>query len=99
MPRETPTRRAIAAAARVRGGYFECRYGQLHVHNSIPPGGGFEEATPLLCLQDSPGAGRAIGPLLPHARADPSAYPPDLPRFGQAHPPAPRPALADDTLA
>ena len=23
---------------RVRRGYFECRYGQLHVHNAIPAG-------------------------------------------------------------
>src|SRR6267154_649588 len=57
MPRDTPTRRPVAVAARVRRGYFECRYGQLHVHNSIPPGGGFEEATPHL-----PGFGESDPP-------------------------------------
>src|SRR2546430_619121 len=95
MPRETPTRRAIAAAARVRRGYFECRYGQLHVHNSIPPGGGFEEATPLLCLHDWPGSGRVFAPFLALAGADRSAYAPDLPGFGESDPPAPGPAIAD----
>src|SRR3989440_7455628 len=95
MPRETPTRRPIAAAARVRRSYFECRYGQLHVHNSIPPGGGFEEATPLLCLHDWPGSGRAFAPFLALAGVDRSAYAPDLPGFGESDPPAPAPAIAD----
>src|SRR6184192_1055908 len=83
MLRETPTRRPIAAAARVRRSYFECRYGQLHVHNSIPPGGGFEEAAPLLCLHDWPGSGRVFARF------------PDLPGFGESDPPAPGPGIAD----
>src|SRR5436853_4350908 len=95
MLRETPTRRPIAAAARVRRSYFECRYGQLHVHNSIPPGGGFEEATPLLCLHDWPGSGRVFAPFLALAGADRSAYAPDLPGFGESDPPAPGPGIAD----
>src|SRR5947207_13570832 len=95
MLRETPTRRPIAAAARVRRSYFECRYGQLHVHNSIPPGGGFEEAAPLLCLHDWPGSGRVFARFLALAGADRSAYAPDLPRVGASDPPAPRPGLAD----
>src|SRR5438874_12161261 len=93
MPRETPTRRPIAAAARVRRSYFECRYGQLQVHNSIPPGGGFEEATPLLCLHDWPGSGRVFAPFLALAGADRSACAPDLPGLGESAPPAPRPAI------
>ena len=95
MLRGTPTRRPVAVAARVRRGYFECRYGQLHVHNSIPPGGGFEEATPLLCLHDWPGSGRAFAPFLALAGVDRSAYAPDLPGFGESDPPAPAPAIAD----
>jgi len=95
MPRGTPTRRPVAVAARVRRGYFECRYGQLHVHNSIPPGGGFEEARPLLCLHDWPGSGRAFAPFLALAGVDRSAYAPDLPGFGESDPPAPAPAIAD----
>src|SRR2546430_5306761 len=94
MLRETPTRRPIAAAARVRRSYFECRYGQLHVHNSIPPGGGFEEATPLLCLHDWPGSGRAFAPFLALAGADPPAHPPARPGPRGSHPPRPGPAGA-----
>src|SRR4029077_12296558 len=95
MLRGTPTRRPVAVAARVRRGYFECRYGQLHVHNSIPPGGGFDEATPLLCLHDWPGSGRVFAPFLALAGVDRSAYAPDLPGFGESDPPAPAPAIAD----
>ena len=95
MLRGTPTRRPVAVAARVRRGYFECRYGQLHVHNSIPPGGGFEEATPLLCLHDWPGSGRVFAPFLALAGVDRSAYAPDLPGFGESDPPAPAPGIAD----
>jgi pimeloyl-ACP methyl ester carboxylesterase len=85
--------------ARVRRGYFECRYGQLHVHNSIPPGGGFEEATPLLCLHDWPGSGRVFARFLVLAGRDRSAYAPDLPGFGESDPPGPVPAIADYAAA
>ena len=86
MRRETPPR-SVAAQARVRRGYFECRYGQLHVHNSIPPGGGFEEAAPLLCLHDCPGSGRVFAQFLALAGRDRSVYAPDLPGFGESDPP------------
>jgi pimeloyl-ACP methyl ester carboxylesterase len=98
MRRETPTPRP-PAEARVRRGYFECRYGQLHVHNSIPPGGGFEEATPLLCLHDWPGTGRVFARFLVLAGRDRSAYAPDLPGFGESDPPGPVPAIADYAAA
>src|SRR3981189_2470948 len=98
MRRETPPPRPLAEA-RVRRGYFECRHGQLHVHNSIPPGGGFEEATPLLCLHDWPGAGGVFARLLALAGLDRSAYAPDLPGFGESDPPAPVPAIADYAAA
>jgi pimeloyl-ACP methyl ester carboxylesterase len=100
MRRETPTpRRAAPAEARVRRGYFECRYGQLHVHNSIPPGGGFEEASALLCLHDWPGSGRVFARFLAIAGQDRSAYAPDLPGFGESDPTAPSPAIADYAAA
>src|SRR5437773_4812480 len=95
MRRETPTRRPLAATARVRRGYFECRYGQLHVHNSMPSGGGFEEGRPLLCLHDWPGSGRVFAAFLALAGVDRSAYAPDLPGFGESDPPEPVPAIAD----
>src|SRR3981189_3120814 len=83
MRRETPPPRPLAEA-RVRRGYFECRHGQLHVHNSIPPGGGFEEATPLLCLHDWPGSGRVVARFLARPGLDRSAYAPALPGFEMA---------------
>src|SRR5579863_3831818 len=73
--------------ARARRGYFECRYGQLHVHHAMPPGGGFEESTPLLCLHECPGSGRAFARFLTLAGRDRSVYAPDLPGFGESDPP------------
>jgi pimeloyl-ACP methyl ester carboxylesterase len=57
------------------------------VHNSIPPGGGFEEAAPLLCLHDCPGSGRVFAQFLALAGRDRSVYAPDLPGFGESDPP------------
>src|SRR5204862_259728 len=98
MRRQTPTR-PVAAQARVRRGYFECRYGQLHVHNSIPPGGGFEEAAPLLCLHDCPGSGRVFAHFLALAGRDRSVYAPDLPGFGESDPPPGVAAIEDYAAA
>jgi pimeloyl-ACP methyl ester carboxylesterase len=98
MPRGTPTQ-LPAPAARARRGYFECRYGQLHVHHAMPPGGGFEEGTPLLCLHDLPGSGRVFVRLLPLAGEDRSVYAPDLPGFGESDGPSARPTMADYTAA
>src|SRR5205814_10348498 len=89
MRRETHTR-PVAAQARVRRGYFECRYGQLHVHNAIPPGGGFEEGTALLCLHPAGLNGRAFKGLLPQLGRDRSVYAPDLPGNGESDGPSTR---------
>ena len=104
MPKEPPSHRSAgrpqkaalagvgaAGDARVRRGYFECRYGQLHVHNAIPAGGGFEEGTPLLCLHPSPLSGRVFERFLAVAGAGRSIFAPDLPGFGDSDP-APRDA-------
>jgi pimeloyl-ACP methyl ester carboxylesterase len=98
MPRGTPTQ-LPAPAARARRGYFECRYGQLHVHHAMPPGGGFEEGTPLLCLHDLPGSGRAFTRLLTLAGEDRSVYAPDLPGFGESDGPIARPTMAEYAAA
>ncbi len=98
MARGTPTQ-LPAPAARARRGYFECRYGQLHVHHAMPPGGGFEEGTPLLCLHDLPGSGRVFTRLLPLAGEDRSVYAPDLPGFGESDAPAARPPMTEYTGA
>ncbi|HTX23383.1 MAG TPA: alpha/beta hydrolase [Steroidobacteraceae bacterium] len=85
----------LKAQARIRRGYFECRHGQVHVHNAIPPGGGFDEATPLIALHHTPMSGAAFGALLPLLGQDRSVYAPDLPGFGESDPPPSRPSVSD----
>ena len=99
MPKAHPSRPPATGQPRVRRGYFECRYGQLHVHNAIPPGGGFEEATPLLCLHASPHSGRAFVRFLAVAGAGRSVFAPDLPGFGDSDPPPPRAGVAEHAAA
>jgi pimeloyl-ACP methyl ester carboxylesterase len=85
----TRAQRAVFPASsepRVRRAYFDCRYGQLHVHYAIPAGGGFDEATPLLCIAGAPGSGRFFRPLLRPLGRDRSVYAPDLPGCGESDP-------------
>jgi pimeloyl-ACP methyl ester carboxylesterase len=98
MAKGTVTNRT-AAEPRVRRGYFESRFGQLHVHNAIPPGGGFEEGTPLLCIHQTAGSGRVFERFLALAGRDRSVYAPDLPGFGESDPPPTRPTIADYAAA
>jgi pimeloyl-ACP methyl ester carboxylesterase len=65
----------------------------------MPPGGGFEEGTPLLCLHDCPGSGRSFVPFLALAGRDRSVYAPDLPGFGESDPPVSPPQLEDYVAA
>ena len=95
MPRADPTRVPRATQVRVRRGYFECRYGQLHVHHAMPPGGGFEEGLPLLCVHNFGASGRSFVPFMAVAGHDRSVYAPDLPGFGESDPPAAAAAIAD----
>lgn len=99
MPKGTQTRLPAEAQPRVRRGYFECRFGQLHVHNAMPPGGGFEEGTPLLCLHDFSGSGRVFTRFLSLLAQDRSVYAPDLPGFGESDAPSARPQIADYAAA
>jgi pimeloyl-ACP methyl ester carboxylesterase len=99
VPKATQTRLPADAQPRVRRGYFECRFGQLHVHNAMPPGGGFEEGTPLLCLHDFSGSGRVFTRFIALLAQDRSVYAPDLPGFGESDAPAPRPQIADYAAA
>jgi pimeloyl-ACP methyl ester carboxylesterase len=99
MVKGTVSSRYVEAKPRVRRGYFESRYGQLHVHNAIPPGGGFEEGTPLLCLHRSPLSGRMYERFLALAGRDRSVYAPDVPGFGDSDPPSSRPAIVDYAAA
>jgi pimeloyl-ACP methyl ester carboxylesterase len=77
----------VRPAARLRRTYFDSRYGQLHVHQAIPPGGGFDEATALLCIPGMAGEGRFFQALLGPLGADRSIYAPDLPGCGQSDAP------------
>jgi len=70
----------------MRRAYFDCRYGQLHMHYAIPGGGGFDEATTLLCIPGAPGTGRFFRPLLLPLGRDRSVYAPDLPGCGESDP-------------
>ncbi|HVC30695.1 MAG TPA: alpha/beta fold hydrolase [Steroidobacteraceae bacterium] len=99
MPKPSPSRPAATGRPRVRRGYFECRYGQLHVHNAIPSGGGFEEGTPLLCLHASPLSGRTFARFLTVAGIARSVFAPDLPGFGDSDPPPPRARVAEHAAA
>jgi pimeloyl-ACP methyl ester carboxylesterase len=73
-------------APRLRRAYYECRYGQLHLHNAIPPGGGFDELTSLICLHGQGQTGRVFVPLLAHLGLARSVYAPDLPGQGETDP-------------
>jgi pimeloyl-ACP methyl ester carboxylesterase len=76
------------APPRLRRAYFECRHGQLHVHNAIPVGGGFDELTTLICLHGNEGSGRAFLALSGRLGYSRSIYSPDLPGCGESDGPA-----------
>ena len=71
---------------RLRRAYFDCRYGQLHVHNAIPAGGGFDELTTLLCIPASGASGRVFQRVLAELGHDRSIYALDLPGCGESDP-------------
>jgi pimeloyl-ACP methyl ester carboxylesterase len=75
------------APPRLRRAYFECRYGQLHVHNAIPAGGGFDEQTTLLCLHSSSATGRSFLEVSKIFGRTRSVYSPDTPGCGESDSP------------
>jgi len=72
------------APPRLRRAYFECRHGQLHVHNAIPVGGGFDELTTLICLHGAAGTGRMFLEVSTRLGNSRSIYSPDLPGCGES---------------
>ena len=75
---------------RLRRAYFECRHGQLHVHNAIPVGGGFDELTTLICLHGDGTTGRGFIELSRRLGRTRSIYNPDLPGCGESDGPETR---------
>jgi pimeloyl-ACP methyl ester carboxylesterase len=86
MPRSAPHKDPATPAPRLRRAYYECRYGQLHLHNAIPGGGGFDELTPVICLHDAGETGAVFLPMLPALGAQRSVYALDLPGAGGSDP-------------
>jgi pimeloyl-ACP methyl ester carboxylesterase len=72
------------SAVVLRRAYFDCRYGQLHVHQAIPPGGGFDEHTTLLCLPAPHSSAAVFLPLLTPLGGDRSVFAIDAPGAGQS---------------
>ncbi len=95
MPRASSPKPRVATAPRMRRAYFETRFGQLHVHGAMPAGGGFDEATTLVCFHQSPMSGRVFRGLLERMGCDRSVYAPDTPGFGESDPPPTQPSIAD----
>ncbi len=73
-------------APRLRRAYFDCRYGQLHVHNAIPAGGGFDELTTLVCIPGSGTTGPVFASVLAELGRERSIYALDLPGSGESDP-------------
>ncbi|MEO6079445.1 MAG: alpha/beta fold hydrolase [Steroidobacteraceae bacterium] len=71
-------------APRVHRAYYDCRYGQLHMHTAMPAGGGFDELTTVLCIHGSGQTGRVFVPLLQPLGYNRSVHAPDLPGAGES---------------
>lgn len=96
MPRSAHVKDLARPVPRLRRAYFDCRYGQLHIHNAIPGGGGFDELTPVICLHGAGETGQVFLPLLPALGGQRSVYALDLPGAGGTDP---APGVADTDAA
>ncbi|HEY6481909.1 MAG TPA: alpha/beta hydrolase [Steroidobacteraceae bacterium] len=65
------------------------------MHNAIPPGGGFEEGTSLLCLHPATASGRIFERLALLMGRERSVYAPDIPGLGESDPPPSHLTIAD----
>ncbi len=99
MARSSKLQDQAPVASRLRRAYYECRYGQLHLHNAIPGGGGFDELTPVICLHAAGETGRAFMPLLSALGEARSVYALDLPGSGESDPAPGQPAVDSTTHA
>lgn len=77
------------ATAPVRRGYVDAGDGQVHLrHTTVDR----TARTPIVCLHDTPGSGRAFTGLL-EALDDRFALAPDLPGYGESYVPASPPGI------
>ena len=97
MPKSSRATSAVESKStpRQRRAYFECRFGQLHVRNAMPVGGGFDEATTLLCFHQSPMSSSVFDVFLELMGHDRTVYAPDTPGYGASDPPVSTPSIAD----
>ncbi len=86
MARSSKSQDQARPAPRLRRAYYDCRYGQLHLHNAIPGGGGFDELTAVICLHDAGETSRVFMPLLASLGEERSVYALDLPGSGESDP-------------
>jgi pimeloyl-ACP methyl ester carboxylesterase len=86
MPRPAHSKDLARPAPRLRRAYFDCRYGQLHVHYAIPGGGGFDELTAVICLHGAGETGQVFLPQLAALGETRSVYALDLPGSGGTDP-------------
>lgn len=86
MARSSKSQDPARSAPRLRRAYHEYRFGQLHLHNAIPGGGGFDELTSVICLHGPGETGRVFMPLLKALGEGRSVYAPDLPGAGESDP-------------
>lgn len=82
--RTSATRLVVNPEPTLRRAYFESRFGQLHVYQAIPPGGGFDEAVAVVCIPALSSSGKYFQPLLAPLGRDRSVYAVDLPGTGQS---------------
>ena len=74
--------------------YAQCRYGQIHIQHAAP-GARAANATPLVCLHQSPLSGRIFRELQTAMASDRAVLSPDTPGFGASDGPDRQPAMAD----
>jgi pimeloyl-ACP methyl ester carboxylesterase len=86
--RTSATRLVVDPAPTLRRAYFESRFGQLHVYQAIPAGGGFDEAAAVVCISAVSSSGKFFQPLLAPLGRDRSVYAVDLPGTGQSDGPS-----------
>jgi len=86
VARSSKSQDSTRPAPRLRRAYYDCRYGQLHLHNAIPAGGGFDELTSVICVHDAGETGRVFMPLLPILGLARSVYALDMPGAGESDP-------------